>query len=280
LPVEHRAIPTKVWHTWDEFMVSGAPTRPRLSTALQHDGLGHVPMHDHEQRSELVLVIAGRVSSAVGAGQPIAADPGDCYIMPPGVPHDQRCRGAWRTRCVLYDGGEDLLPIAPRLLPLADDQLARRWFCDLIEIAATGNAEVGDALLVALLTRLGAREHHVRHAEAMPAPLAAALAFLERHFDQALADEDVARAAGVSVSHCGALFRAHVGCGPLRHLQRLRLERAARALRNPYLPVSEVAKRCGYADLNYFTRHFRRHFGQPPGRWRRAARSADPGPAH
>ncbi|MBA3686422.1 MAG: helix-turn-helix transcriptional regulator [Planctomycetes bacterium] len=242
--------------------------RPHLVYALVGRGRGDVRMHVHGPYSELVLVCAGRVASSVADAAPVEASPGQCYVMPPSKPHDQTSKGPWRSHCVLYEGGADLLPTRPRLLSLADDALARRWFADLIELSDAGDSGAGDALLVTLLTRLGAREDRAQDAAELPPPLVLATAFLETHLDRALADEDVAAAAAVSVSHCGALFRTHFGCGPLRHLQRLRLERAARELRNPYATLAEVAKRCGYTDLNYFTRHFRRRFGQPPGRWR------------
>ena len=67
------------------------------------------------------------------------------------------------------------------------------------------------------------------------------------------------------------LFRRHLGCPPLRHHARLRLERARSLLANPYTTVSAVARGLGFADLNWFVRRFSRMYGMPPGRWRRAA---------
>lgn len=248
---------------------------PRLHTALVYRGRRTVPFHDHPF-TELVLVEAGEVSVAC-QDRDHRATPGALYVLPPRVAHDQRHRGPWRTHCVLYSGGEQLLESRARVLDLSADRLARRWIADLVELTTTGDARAGDGLLHSLLTRLGSHDQRDA-AAALPSPLTAALEFLTQRLADEVSDEQVARAAGVSVSHLGGLFRAHLGCGPLRHLQGLRLDRAALLLRNPYLTLTEIARQCGYRDVNYFIRHFRRTHGLPPARWRatRWPRSAAP----
>jgi AraC-like DNA-binding protein len=39
-------------------------------------------------------------------------------------------------------------------------------------------------------------------------------------------------------------------------------------LRTQDIPLTEVAERVGYSSLYAFATTFRRHHGQPPGRWR------------
>lgn len=77
--------------------------------------------------------------------------------------------------------------------------------------------------------------------------------------------------AGISVGYLHQVFAAHGGTFGTCLLE-LRLERVARLLRNPdqqHLPVSTIALRCGFRDLSHFGRVFRRHYGSPPGRWRK-----------
>jgi AraC-like DNA-binding protein len=49
-----------------------------------------------------------------------------------------------------------------------------------------------------------------------------------------------------------------------------RREEAARLLRQPGLPLVEVASRLGHAEQTSFTRAFRRWTGSTPGVWRDA----------
>jgi AraC-like DNA-binding protein len=55
----------------------------------------------------------------------------------------------------------------------------------------------------------------------------------------------------------------------MEYVEMLRIERACQLLRAPYARVGEVADDCGYTDLNYFARVFKRRMGLPPARWRR-----------
>jgi AraC family transcriptional regulator len=89
----------------------------------------------------------------------------------------------------------------------------------------------------------------------------------------------LARAAHFSPAHFQRVFTALVGESPKRHVQRLRLERAAGALRDDDLPIAEVAGEAGYIDVPTFYRAFRAHFGSSPIAWReRARRSRAPSP--
>ncbi|HEX6677280.1 MAG TPA: helix-turn-helix domain-containing protein, partial [Actinomycetes bacterium] len=42
------------------------------------------------------------------------------------------------------------------------------------------------------------------------------------------------------------------------------------------LSVAAVARDCGFANPYHFSRRFRRAYGQPPGRYRRAAARPEP----
>ena len=95
---------------------------------------------------------------------------------------------------------------------------------------------------------------------------------LRQQLDTELAEplmlEDLAAAAGLSRSHFSALFRQHFGCAPIAYLIRRRMYAAAYLLRNRRLAVREIARRVGYRDEAYFSRHFRKYHGMSPRAWR------------
>jgi AraC family transcriptional regulator of arabinose operon len=106
-------------------------------------------------------------------------------------------------------------------------------------------------------------------APAVPSRILAAQAFLERAFSEEVKLERLASFAGLSVSHLSAEFRRHLGVPPMRYLLELRLRRAAYLLADVNLSVSEVARESGFSDPLYFSRQFRRRFGQSPRKYRR-----------
>jgi AraC-like DNA-binding protein len=73
-------------------------------------------------------------------------------------------------------------------------------------------------------------------------------------------------------------FRELVGEPPLVYLTRLRMDVAARLLRESDQPLAAVAERVGYASEFAFNRTFHRVRGVPPGRYREEARGARPPP--
>jgi AraC-like DNA-binding protein len=82
----------------------------------------------------------------------------------------------------------------------------------------------------------------------------------------------LARAVGCSRAVLALRFTAEVGVPPLRHLTRLRMERAARRLVESDDGLAHIGADVGYATEFAFSKAFRRHHGAPPGAYRRAMR--------
>ena len=66
------------------------------------------------------------------------------------------------------------------------------------------------------------------------------------------------------------------GPGRWAAFELLRLARAATLLTRSNLSVAAVAEDCGFANPYHFSRRFHRTYGQPPGRYRRAATRLEP----
>ncbi|AOJ12940.1 AraC family transcriptional regulator [Burkholderia vietnamiensis] len=141
--------------------------------------------------------------------------------------------------------------------------------------AASGALPVYDplaaetALLDALSTLIA------RHADArlQPHALAADEPRVDAMRERLAADltcsvtlDDVAQAVGLSPFHAARLFTRTIGMPPHAWRNQLRLQRALAPLRAG-ASVADVAAATGFVDQSHFTRHFKRMFGVPPGRW-------------
>ena len=103
-----------------------------------------------------------------------------------------------------------------------------------------------------------------------------AVAYLERHFREKVSVGRLAAFMGYGRSSLFALFRDNTGMTPVEWLTKRRIDEAKRLLRNGE-PVARVAELCGYNDVGFFSRTFRRRTGLAPSSFaeRNAAKSAE-----
>ncbi len=70
-------------------------------------------------------------------------------------------------------------------------------------------------------------------------------------------------------SHFSRFFHTHARCNFRTYVNGIRLERSLHFLRDLRYNVTDVACRCGFSDVQYFIRCFRRRYGFTPGEYRR-----------
>ena len=100
--------------------------------------------------------------------------------------------------------------------------------------------------------------------------VARALALLHERPGDPWTVEALAGAVHLSRATLARRFAAQVGEPPLAYLTRWRMVLAARRLKSTTDTVETIARDLGYTSEYAFNRTFRRHRGQPPGRYRRA----------
>lgn len=110
-------------------------------------------------------------------------------------------------------------------------------------------------------------------ADATPASVARAIAYLHEHATRAISLQELSRAAGASNPYgLVRAFAAHVGLPPHAYQIQLRIAQARHLLRIRVAPA-EAAAQLGFADQSHFGRHFRRGTGMTPARFARAISS-------
>jgi AraC-like DNA-binding protein len=97
-----------------------------------------------------------------------------------------------------------------------------------------------------------------------------ALALIHREPGRAWAVNTLAREAGLSRSALMERFSHFLDDAPMAYLARWRLQLAARLLETTSRGIVDIAAEVGYESEAAFNRAFRREFGSPPGRYRRA----------
>lgn len=93
-----------------------------------------------------------------------------------------------------------------------------------------------------------------------------AIGIIRAHYDEKIRIEELARAAGMSVTSFHRHFRAVTAMSPLQFQKRIRLHEARRMLLSRDVDATHVSLGVGYESASQFNREYRRLFGNPPGR--------------
>ncbi|MCT8990419.1 AraC family transcriptional regulator [Chelativorans sp. SCAU2101] len=111
-----------------------------------------------------------------------------------------------------------------------------------------------------------------KDADDLPSPVRRAVAFVDENLARPIDVGAIARAAGFSRAHFVRLFAAAMDEPPSAYLLRRRMDRAERMLLATDAPVEAIARVCGFADANYFSKVFRRAHGVSPTVYRSSGR--------
>lgn len=95
-------------------------------------------------------------------------------------------------------------------------------------------------------------------------------AYIHDHLDEEIDLQKLAEIACLSPYHWHRIYRAVQGETIAATVKRLRLHRAAGHLAHSDMAIEEVAERCGYPNLQSFTRIFKSVYGMPPAQYRKA----------
>ncbi len=111
-----------------------------------------------------------------------------------------------------------------------------------------------DSQRMALRIRLGVAHRAILQAAEL----------MEDAIETPLRQADIASRVGISTRQLERLFYRHIGCSPMQHYIRLRLDRARKLLRRSTLPVLDIGVACGFASASHFARAYKRQFGLVP----------------
>jgi AraC-like DNA-binding protein len=161
----------------------------------------------------------------------------------------------------------------PMVLP-RDSELVRR-FKALTQLARISKASGGGTpelmtLIAPVLAELKELLTRDRHPNEMAGNrVLAILDGMDEGDAQGVSVAELARRCGCSRRHLSRIIRENCGCALASIRIELRLDKAARLLRNSENKIIDVAMECGFNHLGSFAARFRGRFGATPGEWRK-----------
>jgi AraC family transcriptional regulator len=141
--------------------------------------------------------------------------------------------------------------------------------CEKTEKNAINNQYTASALAYDFLMSMLDYVHPVEQGEKGPPEFINRVnEYCLKNIDKPVSVNDMAKCAGYSRYHFTRLFKEHMGSSPQYFMNELRIRMAVRLLQTEQLSVKEIAQRCGFEDVSYFCKIFRKFQKVSPNEFR------------
>lgn len=107
-------------------------------------------------------------------------------------------------------------------------------------------------------------------------PIRVAQEWIINNLERPLSVPEVAAQAAMSLRNFARVFRREVGTTPRHYIETVRITLACKLLETTDLPLSQIARRCGFANPETFFRTFSRALELTPNEYRRRFQATTP----
>lgn len=94
------------------------------------------------------------------------------------------------------------------------------------------------------------------------------VSFIYQHYAEQISLNEIAASGNVSRSKCCLIFKQYLQQSPMDFLNAFRLKTSCKLLCNSEKTITEIAFGCGFSNLSYFSKLFRKSFGCTPRAYR------------
>ncbi len=113
------------------------------------------------------------------------------------------------------------------------------------------------------------QEYNTQKMTAVNNSLLEAMDYIHDHFtDHSLTVEQLSVQCGMSSTYFRNQFSSAFHITPLKYINRLRLTYAEELLQSDYYTIEEIAEKCGFNNINYFSLFIKKQTGYPPSIYR------------
>lgn len=99
------------------------------------------------------------------------------------------------------------------------------------------------------------------------------LQYIHENYSEELSSRQIAEAVDISESECLRCFRKTINTTPIQYVQQFRIQRAADLLEHTNLKIIDIGVQCGFQEMGYFSKVFRKFKGCTPSKYREVVSS-------
>ena len=92
--------------------------------------------------------------------------------------------------------------------------------------------------------------------------------YIRENLKRKMSLNEIARVAGLSAPYFSSIFKSEMGENLSVYINRLRVEKASKLLKETSMPLSEISGECCFEDQSWFSRIFKAYTGISPGKYR------------
>lgn len=223
--------------------------------------------HPHE---EIMFVVEGEGALLTPDGD-IPFHPGCLFIAPPNYPHATKSINGHRIISI----GEklDSFSFLTEIYKTEDTErgearmLAETALRYGYENEAFSNACINALVRFALMKR-------TEYARDVYSTVYRIISVMEdKYADPSLKACDLMRGSGYAEDYIRSKFLEVTKLSPVKFLNHIRVKNAGTLLLKTTLTVNEIAQKCGFLDMAYFSKTFKSHFGISPKKYKNHQRS-------
>ena len=200
-------------------------------------------------------------------GKQYVSDPAHVILLPKGGNYSWHCSEAGFFPTIQFSCTEDFHLEELLVFPLKNQERTMMKVRKLQDMYFNRKDRTGClSILYGLLSSLGNRQP-------VRSVLTPAMEYLNEHFSNPdLNNSMLSEIAGISEIYFRELFRESYGMSPKQFVLDMRLNLAQQLLSETNDSIGEIAERCGFTSVYYFSRFFHKTMGKTPTEYRRENR--------
>ena len=166
--------------------------------------------------------------------------------------------------CVIFTADTDL---KTQILDCSSDPRFLNLFMKLKKCSALQIKSVyfrAMAIIYEIISLMEEKSQQIYLTNTTKLKISGAHSYISEHFTEEINLSDLAENIGISTKHFRTLFKKSYGMPPNQYIIALRLNMAVSLISQGNLTISEISALCGFSDVYYFSRLFKKHFSKSP----------------
>jgi len=244
----------------------------------------HMPHHWHPE-FELLRVVSGSLVMQLD-GVEIKGNAGDYFLITGGIVHSYTPYDC-HYECVVFDMTFFVKEHSSRSQKLFDIAYQNKILNSYYPVKTQKETAVFNNIFDALATRnlgfelivqgefyrffgLAFQNNLFSKDEKLPDHLRkmkqfkSAISFIQQHYSEDITLDDIADSVHMNANYFCRFFKSFVHQTPVQYLNYYRIESSCEKLASTSLSITEVAFACGFNDVSYFIKVFKKYKGLTP----------------